>query len=88
MSGKFGVVGIMDGWKKGDLPGNQMVNIVLNSYGTLNDGSLALTAQLASDQEVDYAVDQLIKDLEVARKKAKEKIKNTNERIRSSLSEK
>lgn len=87
MSRKFGVVGIMDGWKKGDLPRGQMVNVVLNSYGTLNDGSVAITAELASDQEVDYAIDQLIKDLEVARKKAKEKIKKTNERIRSSLSE-
>lgn len=88
MSGKFSVVGIMDGWKKGDLPGNQMVNIVLSSYGTLNNGLVAVTAQLASEQEVDYAVDQLIKDLEIARKKAKEKIKKTNEKIRSSLSEK
>ena len=87
MSGKFGVVGIMDGYKKGDFPGNQMVNIVLNSYGNLNDGSVAITAQLASDQEVDYAVDQLIKDLEVTRKKAKEKINKTNKIIRSSLSE-
>lgn len=58
MSGKFGVVGIMDGWKKGDLPGDQKVNIVLNSYGTLNDGSVAITAQLASDQEVDSVIAQ------------------------------
>lgn len=65
-----------------------MVSIILNSYATLNNGSVAITARLASDQEVDYAVDQLIKDLKVARKKAKEKIKKTNERIQSSLSEK
>lgn len=88
MSVEFHVVGIMDSWKKGDLPGNQMVNIVLKPYLTLNDGLVVLTAQLASDQEVDYAVDQLIKDLEVARKKAKEKIKKTNERILSTLREK
>lgn len=88
MSGRFGVVGTMDGWKKGDLPGNQMVNIVLNSNTTLNDGSVAITAQLASNQEVDNAIDQLIKDLEVVRKKAKEKIKKTNEMVRSTLGEK
>jgi hypothetical protein len=74
MKGKFGVVGIMDGWKKGDLPGNQMVNIVLNSYSTLKDGNIALTAQLATDSEVDHAIDQLIHDLEAVRKVAKKKI--------------
>lgn len=85
MNGKFGVVGILDGWKKGDLPGNQMVNIVLNSYSTLRDGNIAITSQLASDTEVDYAIDGLIKDLNMARKKAKEKIKKTNEKIRNSF---
>lgn len=74
MKGKFGVVGIMDGWKKGDLPGKQMVNIVLNNYSTLNDGNITLTAKLATDSEVDHAIDQLIHDLETVRKKAKEKI--------------
>lgn len=76
MNGKFGVVGTMDGWKKGDFPNNQMVNIVLESYATLNRDLIAITAQLATEQEVDYAIDELIKDLEVARKMAKEKIKN------------
>jgi hypothetical protein len=74
--------------KKGDLPANQMVNIVVNSFSTLRDGSIAITADLAADQEVDYAVDQLIKDLGVVRKKAKEKIKKTNEKIRASLKDK
>ena len=84
MSGKFDVVGILDGWKKGDMPGNQMVNIVLNECTTIHDGSIAVTPRLATDEEVDFAVDKLIKDLEAARKKAKEKIKKTNERIRAS----
>ena len=84
VKGKFGVVGVLDGWKKGDLPGNQMVNIVLNSYSTLNDGIIAITAQLASDSEVDYEIDSLIRDLEQVRKTAKTKIKITNDRIRSS----
>ena len=85
MKGEFGVVGILDGWKKGDMPGNQMVNIVLNSYGTLENGDIAITCQLASGEEVDFAIDHLIKDLEAVGKKAKEKIKKTNEMIRSSL---
>ena len=84
MSGKFGVVGILDGWKKGDMPGNQMVNIVLNENFTIQDGFIAITTQLATDKEIDYAVDKLITDLDAARKQAKEKIKKTNERIRAS----
>ena len=88
MSGKFEVVGILDGWEKGDLPGNQMVNIVLNGCTTIQDGFVAVTAQLATDNEVDYAVDNLIRDLEVARKKAKEKIKKINDKIRTSYKDK
>lgn len=84
MDGKFGVIGIMDGWKKGDIPGNHMVNIVLNSHSIIYDGRIALTCQLATDAEVDFAVDQLIKELETARKMAKENISKTNKKIRSS----
>jgi len=75
----------MDGWKVGDLPGNQMVNIVLNRCMTLHDGSISLTSHLVSDGEVDYAVDQLIKELEAVRRKAKDKIKNDTRKIRNSL---
>lgn len=81
----FGVTGIMDGWKIGDLPGNQMVHIVLNRCMTLPDGSITLTASLATDTEVDYAIDQLIKELETIRKKAKIKIVNDTRKIRESL---
>lgn len=83
MKGKFGVVGILDKWKKGDLPGNQMVNIVLNSYSSSNDGTILITPQLATDEEVDNAVNQLINDLEKARVAAKKSIKTINEKIRT-----
>jgi len=85
MKGIFGVVGILDEWKKDDLPGNQMVYIVLNDCSRLKNGAIALTDALSSVEEVDFEVDLLIKDLCAVRKKAKEKIKKTNERIRSSL---
>lgn len=84
MKGKFGVIGSMDGWKKGDLPNNQMVNIVLNEYSTTQDGSIALTAKLATDDEVDFVVDNLIKDLNAARIKAKDNLRKTNQKIRGS----
>ncbi|MFA6040744.1 MAG: hypothetical protein WC733_04525 [Methylophilus sp.] len=88
MSGKFNVIGILDDWKKGDLPGNQMVNVVLNDHFTIRNRYVALTAQLASDEEVDFAIDKLIKDLEVVRVKAKKSIVTINEKIRNSLAEK
>ena len=84
MSNKFGVRGVLDKWKKGDLPGNEMVNITLDEYST-DGGVISLTAQLATDGEIDYAVDQIIKDLEKTRKKAKEKLRKNNEKIELSL---
>ncbi|MBV1790797.1 hypothetical protein KQ940_22270 [Marinobacterium sp. D7] len=84
MKGTFGVAGILDGWKKGDVPGNQMVDIVVKSHSTIRDGLISISAQLANDDEVDYAIDELIKDLESVRKKAKDNIRKTNERIRNS----
>lgn len=85
MKGKFGLVGRMDKWKKGDLPANQMVNIFLNHYGTNSDGKILLTCQLASDAEVDHEIDNLIKELESVRKKAKLKINSTNAKIKESI---
>lgn len=82
MKGKFGVVGVLDGWKKGDIPGNQMVYLVLNSHFKLKNGDIVISPQMASDKEVDCEIDNLIKDLERARRKAKENIKKTNDRIR------
>jgi len=82
MKGIFSVVGVLDAWKKGDLPDNQKVSIILNSHSILCKGELAISELLATDEEVDFAVDRVIKDLETVRKKAKEKIKNTNARIR------
>jgi DNA-binding protein YbaB len=84
MKGKFGIVGQFDGWKKGDMRGNQTVNIVLNSRSTIRDGSVSISPTLASDGEVDEVVDRLIKDLEAVRKKAKKNIRQTNEKMSKS----
>lgn len=84
MSVQFGLVGVMDGWKKGDLPGNQMVNITLDSYGFTGD-RIYMTPQLATEEEVDHEINRLIGQLESIRKKAKAKIKRDNKNIRSSL---
>jgi DNA-binding protein YbaB len=84
MNGKFGIIGQFDGWKKGDMRGNQMVNIVLNSHNNIREGLVSISPTLASDGEVDEVVDRLIKDLEAVRKKAKENIRQTNEKMNKS----
>lgn len=83
MNGKFGVIGTLDKWKQGELPGNQMVNIVLNSYSTLKDESICISPQLVNDDEIDHCINGLIHDLEKARSAAKRNIARTNSKIRS-----
>ena len=51
------------------------------------DGNISIAPQLASDQEIDYEINQLIKELETIRKKAKANIKKTNERIMQAVRE-
>lgn len=84
MAGKFGVIGDLDNWKPGDIPGNQMVYVVLNEHFTTKDGHVTVTAKLATEAEVDFAIDHLIKDLERTRNKAKEKIRKINQKIQDS----
>ena len=43
------------------------------------------TRIIVCDEEIDYEVDKIIKELEEIRKKAKAKIKKSNERIRNSI---
>ena len=86
MSGKFGVFNPFQKWKKGDLPCDPTVTIALNQWGT-NDGVVTISESLASDTEIDFAIDQLKKNLESARKEAKRVLKSQREKIRSSFGE-
>lgn len=51
------------------------VNIGLSSYGS-DDGTVLLSPDLGTDTEVDESVDFLIKQLENARRKAKNILRN------------
>jgi len=82
MSGKFGVLNPSSKWKKGDLPCDPVMYISLNSNGT-KDGNIIVTGSLASEGEIDYAVDKLKDDLEAARKEAKRKLKTQRAKIHS-----
>ena len=71
MHRKFDVYNPQRQWKKGDIPKDPTLFLILMGHGTLKGGLVAVTHSLASDEEIDFAVDDLIKDLEVARNKAK-----------------
>ncbi|MDT7848121.1 hypothetical protein Q9292_00760 [Methylophilus sp. VKM B-3414] len=84
MSGKFGVLNPFHKWKKGDLPGDPTVSIVLNEYVTYEEG-IIISATLATDSEIDYAIDGLQKSLESARKEAKRMLKAQKDKIHASF---
>jgi len=54
------------------------VSLCVGSHSVGHDGSVLLSADLLSDNEVDYAVDELINQLNKARVKAKEEIRKIN----------
>ena len=85
MAGKFGVFNPFKKWKKGDLPGDPTVSIILNEYGTSDEGVISISATLVTDSEIDNAIDELQKNLESVRKEAKRVLKLQKEKIRASF---
>lgn len=82
MLGKFGVFNPLEKWKKGDVPCDPTVALKLNGpVFTASDDSIMISALLAMDSEIDFAVEQLQKDLETARKEAKRILKTQQEKI-------
>ena len=85
MPGKFGVFNPFQKWKKGDLPGDPTVSVVLNEYSTSEEGIVSISSTLATDSEIDYTIDELQKNLESVRKEAKRVLKAQKEKIRASF---
>ena len=86
MSVKFGIINPFKKWKKGDLPRDPTVSLILKEgYFSNTDGDICVSATLASDYEIDYAVDQLQKNLESVRKEAKRVLKTQRDKIRTSF---
>ncbi|WP_198120383.1 hypothetical protein [Massilia rhizosphaerae] len=82
---KFFVSSNLQNWKSGDCPANAFVSIGVNEHIALPNGELLISAQLATDGEVDYAVDGLIAELEKIRRAAKTRIKADNARVRNDV---
>ena len=85
MAGKFGVFNPFKTWKNGDLPGDPTVSIILNESGTSDDGVISISVTLVTDSEIDYAINELQKNLESVRKEAKRVLKLQKEKIRASF---
>jgi hypothetical protein len=86
MSGTIGILNPLQGWKAGDLPADPVVIVVLNEWGTTSDNRMTISASLATDTEIDFAIDRLTKDLELVRREAKRVLKSQTEKIRNSIS--
>lgn len=83
MPGQFGVFNPLHKWKTGDLPADAVVFVALNEWST-NEDIVTLSASLASDTEIDFAIDRLKEDLEKVRREAKRTLNTQREKIRSS----
>ena len=65
--------------RRDDLPFDPYVELTLFSSSKDSAGRALLSPQLASDTEIDVFVDDLIKKLQSARKKAKDELQRAKE---------
>jgi hypothetical protein len=80
MSVKFGALSPSSKWKKEDPCHDPLIYICLNSTRIV-DGYTVVTGSLASDGEIDFAIDKLKEDLEKVRKEAKRKRKTLRNKM-------
>ena len=85
MSGKFDVFNPFQKWKRGDMPCDTHVTLVVNELNPEDDGRIRLTPSLATESEIDYEIDAMQRDLESLRKKAKRVLKAQRDKIRASF---
>lgn len=83
MSGKIGVHNPFRKWKKGDFLANPHLNLVLNEFGRDKDGTIFLSANLMTEEEIDWAVKSLIQDAQKAGKAAKLALRAQIEKMRA-----
>ena len=77
MSFYFEVFNPLAQWKKGDYPLSPQVAIRVATYRTESGGAVTIGPYLATESEIDAAVNYLIKELEGVRKDAKRQLKAT-----------
>ena len=67
-------------WKKGEIPEPLFVSISVGTHSG-SDGQIVLSAELMTDAEIDYAVDQLKGELEEFSKEAKKELRTIKAKI-------
>lgn len=82
MSGRFGVFNPLQKWKAGEFPADAIVFVSLNEWTTSGE-VITISSSLATESEIDFAVDRLKEDLETARRNAKRILNAQREKIRS-----
>lgn len=75
MSLYFEVYDPLKRWKKENYPLSPQVSIRIPTYRTESDGAITLGPYLATDKEIDHAIDFLIAELEQVRKSCKKTLK-------------
>jgi len=60
---------------KGGLPINPELQVALKSWGTNTKGHVLLGAKLVTNEEIDYQIDRMIKELESTRQRAKAQLR-------------
>ena len=68
--------------QKYDMPIPATVQLALGDHGSDGKNLHFLTEQLASNIEIDEAIDRIVKNLESSRNKAKKILKAENEKLR------
>jgi len=78
---RFTIYSPLGAWTKGDHPTSPFVHLSAGTYSE-EQGRVLLSAQLKTDSEIDYVVDELKKELEEFRTKAKKELKSLHEKMR------
>ncbi len=71
--------------RKGDPPFTPYAHIYLSHHSIDDSGRNLMSPQLMTDVEIDETVNQLIEQLEKARKKAKNELQKKKEQLHKSL---
>jgi len=79
---RFAIYSPLGAWKKGDLPTSSFVHLSAGMYSEEHDRIL-LSAQLMTESEIDHVVDELKKELEEFRTKAKKELQSLHEKMRN-----
>jgi hypothetical protein len=78
---KLSIYSPLHAWKKDDDPVSPFLHLSIGTYSE-EQGRILLSAQLMTDLEIDYVVDEMKQELEEFGKKAKAELKSLHKKMR------